>query len=227
MGYGLYHVRKEISSTLKPDQARELSPERRQRLEKYLNRTFRIVVVSTIFLAILVGCCLLYGVSYPIAKYYSWIFVPIIGILNGFWVLRMILNRLKFVLRSRLTELHSSSGHGTDGEATKKVDKGTQPVPLLGVKRKQRKLKGIRRKPLELMSAVAERTQEGSVMFTHVEGLESLDSHQSLSHNHYSGKVLQMEERDGGSDVYGLAAHPIEEVDDFERNNMQDGQEEQ
>lgn len=119
------------------------------------------------------------AIDHEVANSYSWIVIPLLFTLNGLWCLRNAINNARLSLELRRRDYVASSNEAeNDQDEQGTNDERAQGTPTSmrssgpSSHRRTRKLRGVRRKPLQIMSAVPERTAEGSVIFTHVDGLE-------------------------------------------------------
>ena len=141
-------------------------------------------MVST---AIYFTCYFVVASQWDIARKWMWVVLPLVFIFNGLWAIRHLVNNIRLSLFLDAKENQTSSYGGEeeqqnnnieDEEAepgTRKPQSAVRSVSPFNSHRKHRKLRGIKRKPLEVMTAVSERTAEGTVLFTHVDGLEGAD----------------------------------------------------
>jgi hypothetical protein len=189
VGHAGYKVRSNILLALKstPD----LSEMQRIRLQGYYKKATLLLSIATVSALVCTTGFTAFGVSWDLAKHKSWIVYPVIFISNALWGIRHVTNniRLSLYFKSRDNMISSSpmspelnAGDRQEGNADEVVvveGEFDLPTPLARIsplkstsRKNRRKIpRGLKRKPLETMTAVTERTAEGTVQHTYVEGL--------------------------------------------------------
>ena len=158
----------------------------RQRLLRFHRRSNILLIVSTVNALVGIGVYLVLGSSYDIASRYTWVVYPIVATSVGLWFWRHSIGSIHLSRSTRAREFQTST---MDGEDDGNKDNDEQPGRFAATSRsvspfasgkRHRRLRGVKRKPLELMTAVSERTAEGTVQFTHVDGLDVIDGEGTL-----------------------------------------------
>jgi hypothetical protein len=181
--YATFQVRGNIIVALKSNP--DISQMQRTRLEMYYKKSSRLLAMTEFSIFLSMAAFFLFGSSWDLARRNTWIFYILMFIGNGVWALRHVFNSIKVSYLMKARE-HMTSSYpeadiepaGDDHEEGNEFGNGSiRPLrnvsPFNSNRKTRRKVpKGIKRKPLEIMTAVTERTAEGTVEFTQVDGLD-------------------------------------------------------
>jgi len=171
----------------------ELPPSQRATIEKVANSTKRLMVIPIVALLLFVP--LMIAFAFSSLQMQVWIFLPIMMWTMGFWQIRYVLRsaRASTYVRSkdgdkssaplRVTEEVETKNSSANGEKPFS-DSNSSSLSSNGKSksRKPRKtfrLKGIRSKPMQMMSQVTEGNSEGTVRFTEVDGVSQMQTSSS------------------------------------------------
>jgi hypothetical protein len=190
----LWSMQKDFSKALSSS-AHELAPSQRVTIERIAKSTKRVILIPCVsvfvFVPFLIAC------STQALVFQVWATLPVTALVGGLWVLRYTHRSIRasalvrdkdkektsmYLRPTAEIETNNSSGNAKAATESNSSSMSSGTGKPHGKRKKPRttfKLKGFKSKPMQLMSQVTEGNSEGTVRFTEVDGVDTMNTSSS------------------------------------------------